>query len=207
MSDGHSEAMKASKRAQTLLMSATAPTCPIPTACRPVWTGMRVWAQWCVTGSSCKFTDGWCNECGKPERPSWPETWMTVAFTMAERSYDPRLKVGAIVVSADNTQMLSVGYNGNYRGGPHVHESSEPGKSGFIHAEVNSLVKCDFNFPKKKHMYVTHSPCRDCAKLIINAEIARVVYKVPYRDTSGVELLRSAGVEVLSYEEAILTPR
>lgn len=142
-------------------------------------------------------------EVDEVKRSTWPETWMTVARTIAARSYDPRLKVGAIVVSCDNTQMLSVGYNGNYKGGPHFHESKEPGKSGFIHAEVNALVKCDFNFPKPKHLYVTHSPCRDCAKLIINAEITRVIYEVPYRDTSGVDLLKSSGVEVLSIEEAI----
>lgn len=138
------------------------------------------------------------------DRPSWAETWMNVADTMALRSYDPRLKVGAIIVSCDNTQMLAVGYNGSYKKGPHVHESTEPGKSGFIHAEVNALIKCDFNFPKRKHMYVTHSPCRDCSKLIINAEIERVVYRIPYRDPSGKELLMGAGIEVLSIEEAIL---
>lgn len=153
----------------------------------------------------------YCHKCGTvaPEivlreaRPTWPETWMTVARAMSARSYDPRLKVGAIVVSCDNTQMLSVGFNGNYKGGPHEHESKEPGKSGFIHAEVNALVKCDFNFPKKKHMYVTHMPCRDCAKLIINAEIARVVWEVPYRITEGVQLLTSAGIEVLELDVAI----
>lgn len=140
---------------------------------------------------------------GSENRPSWPMTWMSVAKTMSERSYDPRLKVGAIVVSEDNTQMLSVGYNGNYKGGPNEHESTEPGQSGFIHAEVNALVKCDYNFPKKKHMYITHSPCRQCAKLIINAEISKVVYEQLYRDPSGIELLKSAGIEALSIEEAI----
>jgi dCMP deaminase len=140
-------------------------------------------------------------------RPTWPSIWMAVAKTIALRSYDPRLKVGAIVVSYDNTQMLSIGYNGNYKGGPHEHESKEPGKSGFIHAEVNALVKCDFNFPKKKHLYVTHSPCKDCAKLIINAEIARVVYEIPYRDPAGLNLLRSVGIEVLSLEDAIINSR
>jgi dCMP deaminase len=100
--------------------------------------------------------------------------------------------------------MLAVGYNGNYKGGPHVHESKEPGQSGFIHAEVNALVKCDFSNHKVKHMYVTHSPCRACAKLIINAGIHRVIFNKPYRDESGLELLRSAGVEVHSSEEAIL---
>ena len=136
-------------------------------------------------------------------RTTWPETWMKVAHAMAERSYDPRLRVGAIVVSSDNTLVLSVGYNGNYRGGPHFHESPEPGESGFIHAEVNALVKCDFNFPKPKHMYVTHSPCRDCSKLIINAGIERFVFDHPYRDASGIELLRSVGIEVLGILDAI----
>lgn len=164
---------------------------------------MRMFSPWCYNGESCTYVDGRCNRCGRPERPPWPETWMQVAFIMAQRSYDPRLQVGAIIVSADNTQMLSVGYNGNYKGGPHVHESKEPGKSGFIHAEVNALVKCDFNFAKKKHMYVTNMPCKDCAKLIINAEITRVVYKHPYRITEGVDLLKEVGIEVLTFEEAI----
>lgn len=140
---------------------------------------------------------------GFENRPVWPMTWMSVARTMSERSCDPRLKVGAIVVSEDNTQMLSVGYNGNYKGGPNEHESLEPGQSGFIHAEINALVKCDYNFPKKKHMYITHSPCRQCAKLIINAEIAKVIYGELYRDPSGIDLLKSAGIEALSIEEAI----
>lgn len=136
-------------------------------------------------------------------RPSWAETWMGVARLIAERSYDPRLKVGSIVVSCDNTQMLSVGFNGNYKGGPHEHESSEPGQSGFIHSEANCLIKCDYNFSKQKHMYVTHSPCRACSKLIINAEISKVIYETPYRDLSGPDLMKSCGITVLSLEEAI----
>src|SRR5574341_1137981 len=74
-------------------------------------------------------------------RPTWPETWMAIAHVISARSYDPRLKVGAIIVSADNTQMLAGGYNGNYAGGPHEHESPEPGQSGFIHAETNALIE------------------------------------------------------------------
>lgn len=140
-------------------------------------------------------------------RPHWHQSWMDIAKVIAERSYDPRLKVGAIIVSSDNTQMLSVGYNGNYKGGPNEHESSEPGQSGFIHAEINALLKCDYNFPKLKHMYVTHSPCRQCAKCIINGGISSLVYDIPYRDTSGLDLLKSAGVQVFSMSEAILMPR
>lgn len=137
------------------------------------------------------------------KRPSWPETWMSIAHHIAQRSYDPSLKVGAVVVAEDNSQMLSLGYNGNYRGGPHHRESEQPGQSGFIHAEVNALVKCDFNFPKKKHMYLTHSPCRACAKLIVNAEISSVVYDIQYRDTSGLEILTSVGINVFNLREAI----
>lgn len=137
------------------------------------------------------------------ERITWPETWMSIAKIIAQRSYDSRLKVGAVIVSEDNTRMLSVGYNGNYKGGPNEPESLDPGQSGMIHSEVNALVKCDFNFPKKKHMYLTHSPCRSCSKLIVNAEIARVIYEETYRDTSGLEILQNAGIEVFSLSEAI----
>ena len=134
-------------------------------------------------------------------RPTWTETWMSIAHQIAKRSYDPQLQVGAIIVSEDNTRMLSVGYNGNYRGGPNERESEDPGQSGMLHAEVNALVKCDFNFSKKKHMYVTHSPCRHCSKLIINAEISKVVYDKLYRDTSGLEILKSAGVDVIGVSD------
>jgi len=137
-------------------------------------------------------------------RPSWPEIWMSIAHTISQRSYDQRLKVGAIIVSSDNSQMLSVGYNGNYKGGPNAQESLEPGQSGFIHAEVNALVKCDYNFHKKKNMYLTHSPCRNCAKLIVNAEISTVIYDIPYRDISGLEILTSVGINVFNLREAIL---
>lgn len=137
-------------------------------------------------------------------RPCWPETWMSIAHEISKRSYDQQLQVGAIIVSEDNTRMLSIGYNGNYRGGPNERESNEPGQSGLLHAEVNALVKCDFNFPKKKHMYLTHSPCRQCAKLIINAEISHVTYDLLYRDISGLEILKSVGIEVLSLSEAII---
>ena len=134
------------------------------------------------------------------DRSPWNKVWMDVAKAISERSYDPRLNVGAIIVTGDNTQVLSVGYNGNYRSGPHEHESTQPGKSGFLHAEVNALIKADYNTYKQKHMYITHSPCRDCAKLIINANIDLVCYGEEYRDTSGLELLKSVGITVIHYQ-------
>lgn len=117
-----------------------------------------------------------------------------MAQTIAQRSHDDRHQVGAVVVSSDNTQVLSVGYNGNYSGGPDCAESNEPGQSGLLHAEINALLKLDYNNPKRKILYVTLSPCAMCAKAIVNAGISEVVYDVVYRDTSGLEILRGTNI-------------
>jgi dCMP deaminase len=81
-------------------------------------------------------------------------------------------------------------------GGPNCRESETPGESGFIHAEVNALIKLDFNSPKRKKMYVSLSPCKMCAKAIVNARVDEVIYVDAYRDQSGIELLKAAGVKV-----------
>lgn len=132
-------------------------------------------------------------------RPKWDEVWTRFSLIIAERSYDPKYRVGSVIVTEDNTQVLSVGYNGNYAGGPNEVESSEPGNSGMLHSEINSLIKLDYNNPKRKKMYVTLSPCRMCAKAIVNAGISEVIYIEEYRDASGIEILRSAGIYVRKY--------
>jgi len=133
------------------------------------------------------------------ERPSWDEIWMEMAHSIARRSYDPKYKVGAIVVTADNTSVLALGYNGNFAGGPNRRDSNERGKSGLIHAEVNALLKMDYHNHKRKVMYVTHSPCIMCAKAIINAGIDEVVYARKYDYESSFELLASAGIVARYY--------
>jgi len=151
-----------------------------------------------------------CYDCGcdsKPAcpgyqedgRPEWDNAWMKVTHNVAERSYDPRHKVGTIIVTEDNTQLLSLGYNGNYKGGPNRVESDQPGESGFIHAEQNALIKLDFNNPKVKKMYITLSPCSHCAKMIVNSNIDEVIYDQEYRDARGLDILREAGVKVRQY--------
>ena len=130
------------------------------------------------------------------DRPTWDEVWMEMAHIISRRSYDPRHQVGSVVITEDNTQVLSVGYNGNHTGGPNEVESITPGESGMIHAEINALLKMDYNNPKKKTMYVTLSPCRMCAKAMVNAGIDRVVYDQEYRITSGLDILRDSGIEV-----------
>ena len=129
-------------------------------------------------------------------RPSWDEIWMNFATEISRRSYDPRFQVGAVVVTVDNCQVLAIGYNGNYVGGPNEVESELPGESGMLHAEINALLKMDYNNPKKKKLYLTLSPCRMCAKAIVNSGIDEVVYCVEYRDTSSLAILKDAGVTI-----------
>jgi len=128
-------------------------------------------------------------------RPSWDEIWMDFAHSIARRSYDPRHQVGAVVVTEDNTQVLAVGYNGNHAGGPNEVESLVPGESGMLHAEINALLKMDYNNPKRKKLYVTLSPCRMCAKAIVNSGISEVFYYEKYRDDSSLEILEHSEIK------------
>lgn len=137
-----------------------------------------------------------------PQRPEWDQVWMEFAHLISRRSYDPRHQVGAVIVSGDMTRVMSIGYNGNYSGGPNEVESDIPGQSGMLHAEINALLKCDYNDPKDKIMYITLSPCRMCAKAIINSGISEVVYSEEYRDLSGVCLLQSCGIKTRQYSVA-----
>ncbi len=130
------------------------------------------------------------------DRPSWDFIWSQFATTIAKRSCDPKLKVGAIIVPDDNTGVLSLGYNGDHKGGSNQRDSNHSGESGFLHAEINALIKLDFNNPKPKKMYVTHSPCKMCAKAIINADIKEVFYAEEFHsDLSGISLLNDYGIK------------
>lgn len=136
------------------------------------------------------------------QRPSWDEVWIDFAYSISRRSMDNKYKVGAIIVTDDNTQVLSVGYNGDHKGGPNQRDSLKQGKSGFIHAEINALIKCDYNSPKRKIMFLTLSPCKMCAKAIINAGISEVVYDKEYIDIEGISLLKNVGILVRKHNIA-----
>jgi dCMP deaminase len=133
-------------------------------------------------------------------RPTWDDIWSAFAVSISKRSYDPKHKVGAVIVTDDNTQVLAIGYNGDQKGGPNKRDSLEVGKSGFIHAELNALIKCDYNFPKNKKLYVTLSPCISCAKAIINAGIKKVIYTTKYTD-DGIDLLKQHGIIATQYSK------
>ena len=129
------------------------------------------------------------------DRLSWPETWMSIANTISNRSYDPGLKVGAIIVSDDNSQMLSIGYNGNYKGGPHFRESSDPGKSGFIHAEVNMIAKFREYDPENYIVLLTLSPCKMCTKILVNSGFKYIFWVEDYREQSHLHIFDECGIK------------
>ena len=98
-----------------------------------------------------------------------------------------------------------MGYNAEQAGGSNEVESLEPGQSGCIHAEINALIKLDYNNPKPKKMYVTLSPCKMCAKAIVNSGIEEIIYLEEYRDKTGVEILGKADREVRQHAEVSIS--
>jgi len=133
-------------------------------------------------------------------RPTWDEIWMEFAYSISRRSPDPKHKVGVVIVTEDNTQVLSVGYNGDQKGGSNCRESMKQGYSGFIHAEINALIKCDYSHHKIKRMYLTLSPCVICAKAIINAGISEVIYNNVYEASNGINILKNHGIVVRKHD-------
>lgn len=123
--------------------------------------------------------------------------YLRMARIWAENSYCKRRQVGALVVK--DKMIISDGYNGTPSGFENVCEDeSGVTKPYVLHAEANAITKLarSGNNSEGSTLYVTASPCIECAKLIIQAGIRRVVYAEKYRLTDGVDLLTRAGVEV-----------
>ncbi|MBO6077465.1 MAG: dCMP deaminase family protein [Bacteroidaceae bacterium] len=120
-----------------------------------------------------------------------------MAQIWAENSYCVRRKVGALVVK-DN-MIISDGYNGTPTGFENICEDeNNVSKPYVLHAEANAITKLarSSNSSDGATLYVTASPCIECAKLIIQSGIKRVIYTEQYRLTDGVDLLKRAGIEV-----------
>ena len=116
-------------------------------------------------------------------------------------SYCQRRKVGALIVK--DKMIISDGYNGTPSGFENVCEDENNlTKPYVLHAEANAITKIarSNNSSDGATMYVTASPCIECAKLIIQAGIKRVVYSEHYRLEDGIELLKRAGIEVIYTE-------
>ncbi len=130
------------------------------------------------------------------------ERYMRMARIWAENSYCERRKVGALLVK--DKMIISDGYNGTPSGFENQCEDEHNvSKPYVLHAEANAITKVarSGNSSDGATLYVTASPCIECAKLIIQAGIKRVVYGEQYRIMDGVELLQRAGIEVVYLKE------
>ena len=128
--------------------------------------------------------------------------YMRMARIWAENSYCERRKVGALIVKEN--MIISDGFNGTPAGFENVCEDEDGlTKPYVLHAEANAITKIarSNNNSNGATMYVTTSPCIECAKLIIQAGIKRVIYGREYRLTDGIDLLRRANIEVIYLNE------
>lgn len=142
----------------------------------------------------------------KQARISKDHYFMNIAIEVSRRSTCLRRQIGTIVVS-DVGEIKSTGYNGNPRGLPHCDEiGCIRDKLGIpsgtrletctaVHAEQNALIQAGTN-ARGSTLYSTIVPCPICARMILNAQIARVVYIDDYSDLAGVELLKQAGIKL-----------
>jgi dCMP deaminase len=141
------------------------------------------------------------------ERPSWDQYFMTITRQVAERSTCLRAKVGAVIARDKN--ILATGYNGSPAGLPHctdvgclVYRSTTPSgdveENCFrcIHAEINAIAQAAKNGAtiKDADIYITHTPCIHCFKVLINTGIKRIFYEKPYKLHTLDELLRYTDV-------------
>jgi dCMP deaminase len=131
--------------------------------------------------------------------------YMKTAETFAELSHARRLHVGAIVVKDD--RIISIGYNGMPSGWDNncedtIQHSDDTvtlkSKPEVLHAETNAIAKLAKSTESghRAVLFVTHSPCLDCSKLIYQSGIDSVFYRNSYRDDSGIKFLRQSGITV-----------
>jgi len=143
------------------------------------------------------------------DRPSWHQYFLTITRTVAERSTCLRAKVGAVIVRDKN--ILATGYNGAPAGMPHcldagclVYTSRTPSgeveENCFrtIHAEINAIAQAAKNGAsiRDADIYITHTPCIHCVKVLINTGIRRIFYEREYKRATIEELLRGANIEL-----------
>ena len=137
----------------------------------------------------------------KEKQIKFDQRYLEMARIWAKNSYCTRRQVGALVVK--NNMIISDGYNGTPSGFENICEDDNGVTKPYVlHAEANAITKLarSSNNSDGATIYITASPCIECAKLIIQAGIRRVVYGEKYRLTDGIELLERAGIEVVYFE-------
>jgi dCMP deaminase len=134
-------------------------------------------------------------------RPTWNEYFLNIAREVAQRSTCERAKVGAVIVK--DKRILTTGYNGSPRGLAHCTEVGCLMDNGHcvrtLHAEQNAIIQAALHgvITEGATIYVTHQPCFNCAKTIINAGISEIVYDHEYHDDRSLEFLELAGVKLI----------
>ena len=122
--------------------------------------------------------------------------YMKIAEVVATASSAVKKKVGAVLVKDRN--IISMGYNGTPSGSDNTCEDiNGKTKPEVLHAESNAILKCASEgiSTKGSTLYLTYSPCIDCSKLIMQANIKEVIFKEHYKDNSGLLLLKKAGIK------------
>ncbi len=136
------------------------------------------------------------------KQEQFDRSYLEMARVWARNSYCTRRKVGALLVK--DRMIISDGFNGTPAGFENICEDPVTGKTKpyVLHAEANAITKVarSGNNSEGATLYVTDAPCVECAKLIIQAGIRRVVYLIEYSVRDGIELLRRAGIEVCKYD-------
>lgn len=133
----------------------------------------------------------------KKKQLKYDRAYMRMALEWAKLSYCDRKKVGAIIVK--DRMIISDGFNGTPTGFENRCEDKEGGTKWYVlHAEANAILKVAGSTQscKDSTLYITLSPCRECSKLIHQSGIKRVVYADAYKDDTGLEFLKKAGVEL-----------
>jgi len=126
----------------------------------------------------------------------YDRAYMRMALEWAKLSYCERKQVGALIVK--DRMIISDGFNGTPTGFENCCEEQGDTKWYVLHAEANAILKVASSTQSCKNatLYITLSPCKECSKLIHQSGIKRVVYANEYKDTSGVQFLEKAGVEI-----------
>ena len=133
----------------------------------------------------------------KEKREKYDKAYLRIAKEWGNLSYCQRKKVGAIIVK--DKMIISDGYNGTPSGFENCCEDEDNVTKWYVlHAEANAILKVARSTQSCEDatLYITLSPCKDCSKLIHQSGIKRVVYLEEYKDTSGVDFLIKAGIEV-----------
>ena len=131
----------------------------------------------------------------------YDKAYLRLALSWAQLSHCSRKKVGAIIVK--DSIIISDGYNGTPAGFDNSCENEEGNTHWYVlQAEASAILKVarSSNNCKDATLYLTHSPCKDCSKLVLQSGITRLVYQEAYKDTSGIDFLKNAGLEVVKLE-------